>query len=680
MSSFRTKIREAIANEALQAALDKNAAQRLVARQNAYAGLPEDFKTLKNKAHAVRAEVIANLDKYLDQFVRKAQQNGFIIHRAVDAGQARQIVLQIAKTRQAKLIAKAKSMMSEEIELNPALEAAGIEVVETDLGEYIVQLRGEHPSHIITPAVHLRRKDVGDTFHEKLGIPFTDDIPTLTNVARARLRQFFLDTDIGISGVNLAVADTGAICILTNEGNGRMVTTLPDVHIALMGIERLVPDLDGLAAILKMLPRSATGQKITVYTQLISGPRRPGEVDGAPERHLVLIDNGRSRLHNSPLSETLYCIRCGACINACPVFREIGGFAYTSKTGKYTPYPGPIGSALSPGLFGQANFGHLAQASTLCGACQEACPVDIDLPTMLLRVRAGGLEIQDRLTGKSDPEGMPALIAWGLRLFTRASTNPRWFTTAQKMAAAFSRLWSPRSQWMYLPAITGWGYSKDFPRPNGRTFRDRWHEIEMRAQGQVRGDSIPTVQPEAIVDHHPKKDRHDGETLADRFGSELTALSGVYLPCRRVELGSKVLGILEQANSRELLSWEAAYLPDGLLDELQKGGVKIVHGRTPDVRVGLSGVNAAIAETGTIVLTSGPGRSLSTSLLPEVHIAILHEVDIYQNLPQVLRLQEIQAAATVVLISGPSRTADIEMTLTVGVHGPGVLYVLCWRD
>jgi L-lactate dehydrogenase complex protein LldF len=669
MSSFRTKIRAAIANEALQSALDKNAAQRLVARETAYAGLAEDFNTLKSKAHAVRAEVITHLDQYLDQFISKAQENGFILHRADDANQARQIVLQIVKTHHAKLVSKSKSMMSEEIELNPALEAAGIEVVETDLGEYIVQLRGEHPSHIITPAVHLQRKDVGVTFHEKLGIPFTDDIPTLTNVARTRLRQSFLDTDIGISGVNLGVAETGAICILTNEGNGRMVTTLPEVHIALMGIERLVPDLDGLAAILKMLPRSATGQKATVYTQLISGPRQAGEIDGASERHLVLIDNGRSRLRNSPLSETLYCIRCGACINACPVFREIGGFAYTSKTGEYTPYPGPIGSALSPGLFGQANFGHLAQASTLCGVCKEACPMDIDLPTMLLRVRAGGFEIQERLAGNGTPEGLTPVIAWGLRLFTWASTRPRRFTAAQKMAAALSRIWSPQNHWMYLPALTGWGYSKDFPRPADKTFRDRWHDIEMRPQGAGDG-GMPPNQPEIITDDHPQKDPHDGETLADRFGSELVALSGVYLPCRRSELGSKILSLLEQANSREVLAWESASLPDGLLDEVQKGGVKVVHGRNPDIRVGLSGVDAAIAETGTIMLTSGPGRSLSTSLLPEIHIAIL----------QALRLQEIQTATTVVLISGPSRTADIEMTLTVGVHGPGRVYVLCWKD
>ena len=348
MSTFRSKIRAAIANPPLQFALDKNAAQRLEARSRAYRGLPENFATLKQKAHAIRSEVIANLDRYLPAFIARVEANGITVHLARDAAQAREIVLNLARQHQARLISKSKTMMSEEIGLNPALEAAGYRVVETDLGEYIVQLRGEHPSHIITPAVHLRKEDVGATFHQKLGIPLTDDIQILTNTARARLRQTFLDTDIGISGVNMGVVETGDLCIVTNEGNGRMVTSLPPVHIALMGIERLVPDLDSLAVILTVLPRSATGQIATVYTQLISKPRQAGEIDGAPERHLVLIDNGRTRLRTTPLAEALNCIRCGACINACPVFREIGGYAYTSKEGTTPLTPAPSVQSFPP--------------------------------------------------------------------------------------------------------------------------------------------------------------------------------------------------------------------------------------------------------------------------------------------------------------------------------------------
>ncbi len=232
----------------------------------------------------------------------------------------------------------------------------------------------------------------GQLFQKFLGLPYTEDIPTLTAAARRVLREVFLTADVGISGVNFGVAETGTLCIVTNEGNGRMVTTLPPVHIALMGMERLLPTFEDLALMLSLLPRSATGQKLSVYTQLLQAPRREGEVDGAPERHLVILDNGRSRLRNSPLRDSLYCIRCGACLNACPVFREIGGHGYVGSDGSIAPYSGPIGSVISPGLLGLQQFGQLAQASSLCGACKDACPVDIDLPKLLTRVRAGGTE------------------------------------------------------------------------------------------------------------------------------------------------------------------------------------------------------------------------------------------------------------------------------------------------
>ncbi|MBK8782722.1 MAG: lactate utilization protein [Anaerolineales bacterium] len=232
------------------------------------------------------------------------------------------------------------------------------------------------------PAAHLRKEQVAELFHEKLGIPYTTDIPTLTATARKVLREVFLTADIGFSGVNFGVAETGSVCVITNEGNGRMVTTVPPIHIALMGMERLVPNLDDLSLLLSLLPRSATGQKLTVYTQLLNKPL------ANQTRHLIILDNGRTRLRNSPLKESLYCIRCGACLNACPVFRELSGHAYIGKDKSIAPYPGPIGSVISPGLLGE-NFVQLAQASSLCGACKDACPVDIDLPKMLTRVRAG---------------------------------------------------------------------------------------------------------------------------------------------------------------------------------------------------------------------------------------------------------------------------------------------------
>ena len=665
---FHTRIRTALADENLQAALDKNAEQRLAARAKAFGSLTEDLQTLRQRAHAVRAEVIASHEYYLQEFIAKAQNNGFIIHRAADAAAARQIVLEIAQKHGAKLIAKSKTMVSEEIELNRAFEAVGIQPVETDLGEYIVQLRDEPPSHIITPAVHLRRADVGQTFHEKLGIPFTDDIPTMTEAARAALRQTFLNADIGLSGVNFGVAESGAICLVTNEGNGRMVTTVPPVHIALMGIERLVPTFDDLALMLTLLPRSATGQLISVYTQIVRGPRHADEIDGASERHLVLLDNGRSAIRGTPLNDTLLCIRCGACLNACPVFREIGGHAYVGSNGQHTTYPGPIGSALSPALFDAQIFGPLAQASTLCGACKEACPIDIDLPTMLLRVRAGDAGAQKAPTTQG--VGLPLPVRWGLRFFSWISTNPRRFAASQKLAAALGHIWSPRRDWMWLPALSGWGYSKDFPRPAGKTFRDRWIE---GGQGQV-GSGLSSAGVVSELPDHPKP---NSLSPVARFQSELEALSGVFIRCSEADLAEQIFALLKERGLTEALAWEADRLPAGLAEALQSRGIALHNEANPKIRAGITGATAGIAETGTLVLTSGRGKSLSASLLPEIHLAILRETDIKENLAQALNLDEVKSATATALISGPSRTADIEMTLTIGVHGPGEVFVFC---
>ncbi len=396
-TSFRQRIRESINNETLQIALDNNSERRLKGRALAFESIP-DWRERRQRAHAVRADVIDHLDEYLAQFIAKNEENGVIVHRAKDAAEAIRIVLEIqiyasAETQDTVmhviavacvkvLIAKSKSMVSEEIELNHALEEENIKVVETDLGEYIVQLRHERPSHIITPAAHLRKEQVAQLFHEKLGIPYTEDIPTLTATARKIMREVFLTADIGISGVNFGVAETGSLCVVSNEGNARMVATIPPVHIALMGMERLVPNLDDLSLLISLLARSATGQKISVYTQILTKPL------ANQQRHLIILDNGRSRVRNSPLKESLLCIRCGACLNACPVFRELGGHAYIGSDLSIAPYPGPIGSVISPGLLGE-NYVQLAQASSLCGACKDACPVDIDLPKLLTRVRAG---------------------------------------------------------------------------------------------------------------------------------------------------------------------------------------------------------------------------------------------------------------------------------------------------
>jgi len=666
-SPFRQKIRQALADPTLQLALDNNAERRNAARRTVYQSLPEDLQAMRQKAHAVRAKVIANLDRYLEEFIANAQRNSFIVHRAKTAAEAVQIVLQIARDHQAKRIAKSKSMVSEEIELNPALQQAGLEVIETDLGEYIVQLRQEHPAHIITPAVHLTRQQVGELFHEKLAIPLTDDVPSLTATARRVLREIFLTADIGLSGVNFGVAENGLICLVTNEGNGRMVTTLPPVHIALMGIERLVPNLDDLALMLYLLPRSATGQKLTVYTSLIRAPGSDGE--GSRERHLVLLDNGRLALKDSPLQEALYCIRCGACFNACPVFREIGGHGYIGATGRHTPYGGPIGSILSPALFGTSEFGHLARASSLCGACREACPVDIDLPKLLLRVRAGQLHAEPQ--NQHARSNAPWYLKLGIRIFAIIATSPSLFALAQQIAGLTGRLFSPNDTWLSLPAFTGWGYSKDFPKPAPKPFRTVWAENQPLASPAIYSGESQVEQPSCPgLSSSPF-------SLVEWFAKELEALGGKFVLCTTADVGQKVLAFLQQHQITRLQTWHQRYLPAGLLEYLEQNGIDLTFQADPLSVAGLTGADCAIAESGTLVLPGDPERPLTASLLPEIHLAILHSKDILPRLPEALKRQETARAPVTVLISGPSRTADIEMTLTIGVHGPKEVVVFC---
>ncbi len=665
--TFRARIRSSLANPSLQAALDANAERRVQGRVTAFASLP-DWKERRQRAHAVRADVIAHLDEYLEQFITKASQNGVTVHRAVNADEAIRAVIDITKyeiqiTEHAGpdmadehrlldhqprniLVAKSKSMVSEEINLNHALEKEGIRVVETDLGEYIVQLRGERPAHIITPAVHLRRGDVGQLFHEKLGIPYTEDIPTLTNTARKVLREVFLTADIGISGVNFGIAETGGICIVTNEGNGRMVTTLPRAHIALMGMERLVPTLDDLALMLSLLPRSATGQKLSVYTQILHSP-----LEGQ-QRHIIILDNGRTRLRNSPLAESLYCIRCGACLNACPVFRELGGHAYGSV------YPGPIGSVISAGLFG-SEFVPLAQASSLCGACKDACPVDIDLPKLLTRVRAG--QSPSTFGRGARGEGLSFSSRFFMQIYSRVAQAPRLFAVSQRLAAAGSRLVSPRSHMFRIPAFTGWGYSKDFPRFAVKPFRARFRRATESEVSRLRREpEHPTSGPTGVL-------REDVGLHKTDFTTELTALGGQVIPTN-----DPTRDIVAFLKSRGI---DHIHLEPNTLDEslLHQAGITTTSMPYPAIRVGVTKAICGLADTGSILEADGEENPLHASLLPEVHIAVLKRSDILPSLKDAVNL--VRGTKSAVFITGPSRTADIEMTLTIGVHGPGELHV-----
>ncbi len=629
MGTFRQRIVESINNETLQIALDNNTERRLKGRALAFESIP-DWQERRQRAHAVRADVIDHLDEYLAQFIAKNEENGVIVHRAKDAAEAIKIILQIAKNLPQSrgerrenqnnipvLVAKSKSMVSEEIELNHALEKEGIQVIETDLGEYIVQLRHEKPSHIITPAAHLRKEQVAELFHEKLGIPYTTDIPTLTATARKVLREVFLTADIGFSGVNFGVAETGSVCVITNEGNGRMVTTVPPVHIALMGMERLVPNLDDLSLLLSLLPRSATGQKLTVYAQLLNKPLAD------QTRHLIILDNGRTRLRNSPLKESLYCIRCGACLNACPVFRELSGHAYIGKDKSIAPYPGPIGSVISPGLLGE-NFVHLAQASSLCGACKDACPVDIDLPKMLTRVRAGAAT-SEQFSVSSGGAGLTWSTKLGLQMYTRLLTHPKLYSVSQKFASLGSFLLSPRSQWMRLPAFTGWGLSKDMPRFAGKTFRERFKESGTRDLG-IGSLTHSTSQDEQ---HSNLSTFQPAFAPVEQFTKELSALSGhVY------QTKNPTQSIIEFLVSRNI---QKILLEPNTLDEslLQKANIEFTYETDPKILVGVTNALCGLADTGSVLEADG---ALHASLLPEIHIAILKSKDILPSLSDAMDL------------------------------------------
>jgi L-lactate dehydrogenase complex protein LldF len=382
-----------------------------------------------------------------------------VVHWASDGAAACDIVREIAARNGVSKIVKSKSMVTEEIHLNRALAAAGMQVVETDLGEYIIQLAGEPPSHIIAPVVHKTREQIGRLFHEKLGVPYTDDTQQLAAIARRVLRQAFLEADMGISGVNFGVASTGSITLVTNEGNGRMVTSLPRIHVAVMGIERLVPTPADLALVLQLLARSASGQKISVYTSMLTGPRRPGDSDGPEELHVVLLDNGRSRILASDLAEILTCIRCGACLNVCPVYKSIGGHAYDST------YSGPMGSVLSPLFGGLARYGDLPHASTLCGACREACPVRIDLPGLLLKLRHDTVA-----AGQSQP-----WLRVAMPLYAQVARHPRLYRWSGKLASLATRLLS-RKGWLRRlpPPLDAWTHGRDFPAFALQTFQERW--------------------------------------------------------------------------------------------------------------------------------------------------------------------------------------------------------------
>jgi len=459
---FRENAHDALVDKQLQAVLGKFSDGFPVKRAQAIARMPE-FDALRDAARDIKNHALENLGAYLEEFEAKVVASGGKVHWCRDAEEARQTVLSICRDADAKTVTKSKSMIGEEVGINDFLEDNGVEPIETDLGEYIIQLRKEPPSHIIAPAIHLSKQQVADTFRDNHRNRVSDrplESPrVMLDEAREELRGKFLGADVGLTGANMLIAETGSIVLVTNEGNAELTCGLPRVHVAMASIEKIVPTLEDASTVLRVLARSATGQDMSVYTSFVTGPRRSEDLDGPEEFHVVLLDNGRTELLASELREILRCIRCGSCINHCPVYEAIGGHAYGWI------YPGPMGAVLTPGLLGMEVANHHPNASTLCGRCETVCPMRIPLPSLLRKWR------ERQFTAGVTP----VTSRYGLKVWAALARNPRWYRGLTTITSALlAKVAGKTGRLRRLPLAGGWTGSRDMPAPQSQTFMAQW--------------------------------------------------------------------------------------------------------------------------------------------------------------------------------------------------------------
>ena len=463
--AFKDNARRAIGDAHLQQALGFAKAGFQSRRAAAAERLPE-FEPLRDRAKQIKDHVLGHLDAYLEAFERRATEQGAVIHFARDAAEARKTVVELCQAADARLVTKSKSMVAEEIGLNEALEVAGIERVETDLGEYIVQLAGQVPSHILAPAVHMTKEQVADLFASHHHRPRLTEPEALVHEARAVLRKRYFEADVGITGANFLIAESGSVVIVTNEGNAELTHGLPKTQIVVTSIEKVVPTFADACTLLRVLARSATGQEFSAYTTVLTGPKRAADLDGPETLHIVLVDNGRSAMLGTRFQEMLRCIRCGACMNHCPVYLSTGGHAYGWV------YPGPMGAVLTPGFIGIEQGHHLPNASTFCGRCEEVCPVRIPLPKLMRFWREE--QFQRNL--------MPPTARYGLGVWAYAARRPRLYRLGARVAIRLLALVGRRrGRFARLPLAGGWTGSRDLPAPAGRTFIELW-QTHARAQ------------------------------------------------------------------------------------------------------------------------------------------------------------------------------------------------------
>ena len=697
--SFPKAASVALRDSQLRRNLTKATTHIRAKREGVVGELP-DWPELREAGRAIKDASLGALDEHLVALEAAVVAAGGVVHWANDGNEACSIVADIARSHGVDEVVKVKSIATDEIKLNEHLASVGVRAVETDLAELIIQLGDDVQSHILVPAIHKNRAEIRDLFARELDLPdLTDEPEALAEAARVHLRRKFLSARVGVSGANFAVAETGTVSVFESEGNGRMCTTLPDVLVTVMGIEKLVPAWRDMEVFLQLLPRSSTGERMNPYTSFWTGVR-PG--DGPQEFHLVLLDNGRTGVLADEVGrQALRCIRCSACLNVCPVYSRTGGHAYESV------YPGPIGAILTPQLSGLESGRSLPYASSLCGACYEVCPVAIDIPKVLVHLRSRVVD--------TEPAWKPEKAA--MRAMYRAFSSARAFERAQAAARLGSRPFVSKGRIGRLPwPLSGWTDTRDLPEPPKETFRDWWRRERggsERASDGSEARLLPMAQQtclpsRATADSSPKdakgailariqaalKDRPEAvevprayrqtsdeprTPVIARFSDRVGEYRATVRSATRAELKTVLEELIKEAGAERLA------VPSDLPDEWKPEGPEF----TPDDGLtaeqldtldgALTGCALAIAETGTIVLDGGDtqGRR-ALSLVPDYHLCVVEADSIVATVPEAVRKLEpaVTEGRPLTFISGPSATSDIELIRVEGVHGPRTLHVV----